>query len=123
MGCDHIERGLPHRHLRRQRRRLRQRRPLSDLHPPQTTRRPPPSPARLRRHLAQRPQTFDLEPGKVDVVFVSHLHGDHFAGLAFLILDGQFSRRTQPLTIAGPPSTARRLTGCVQANGLGNQST
>jgi ribonuclease BN (tRNA processing enzyme) len=34
-----------------------------------------------------------LDPGEVGAVFVSHLHGDHFAGLPFLILDGQFSHR------------------------------
>jgi len=47
-------------------------------------------------------------------VFVSHLHGDHFGGLPFLILDGQFSRRTTPLTIAGPPGIARRLTDAME---------
>jgi ribonuclease BN (tRNA processing enzyme) len=50
-----------------------------------------------------------LDPGEIAAVFVSHLHGDHFGGLPFLILDGQFSRRTSPLTIAGPPGTAGRL--------------
>jgi ribonuclease BN (tRNA processing enzyme) len=33
-----------------------------------------------------------LDPGEIGVVFVSHLHGDHFVGLPFLILDGQFTR-------------------------------
>jgi ribonuclease BN (tRNA processing enzyme) len=55
-----------------------------------------------------------LDPGEVAAVFVSHLHGDHFGGLPFLILDGQFSRRTRPLTIAGPPGTARRLTEAME---------
>ena len=50
-----------------------------------------------------------LDPGEIGTVFVSHLHGDHFAGLPFLILDGQFSRRTAPLVIAGPPGTGQRL--------------
>jgi ribonuclease BN (tRNA processing enzyme) len=50
-----------------------------------------------------------LDPGEIGAVFVSHLHGDHFGGLPFLILDGQFSRRTAPLTIAGPPGTGSRL--------------
>lgn len=50
-----------------------------------------------------------LDPGEVGAVFVSHLHGDHFAGLPFLILDGQFSRRTAPLVVVGPPGTKRRL--------------
>ncbi len=50
-----------------------------------------------------------LDPGQVDVVAVSHLHGDHFGGLPFLILDGQFSRRTRPLTVLGPSGTTERL--------------
>jgi ribonuclease BN (tRNA processing enzyme) len=50
-----------------------------------------------------------LDPGEVAAVFVSHLHGDHFGGLPFLILDGQFARRTEPLTVVGPPGLARRL--------------
>jgi len=50
-----------------------------------------------------------LDPGEIGTVFVSHLHGDHFGGLPFLILDGQFTGRTSPLTVAGPPGTAARL--------------
>jgi len=37
-----------------------------------------------------------LDPNAVDAVAVTHLHGDHFGGLPFLILDGQFSRRSAP---------------------------
>jgi len=55
-----------------------------------------------------------LDPGEVAAVFVSHLHGDHFGGLPFLILDGQFSRRTSPLAIAGPPGIAKRLTDTME---------
>jgi len=44
-----------------------------------------------------------MDPGEVGVVLLSHLHGDHFGGLPFLILDAQFSRRARPLLIAGPP--------------------
>jgi ribonuclease BN (tRNA processing enzyme) len=47
-------------------------------------------------------------------VFVSHLHADHFGGLPFLILDGQFTRRTRPLTVAGPPGLARRLPDAME---------
>jgi ribonuclease BN (tRNA processing enzyme) len=47
---------------------------------------------------------FGVEPNGVETVFLTHLHGDHFGGLPFLILDAQLvSRRTAPLTIAGPP--------------------
>ena len=50
-----------------------------------------------------------LDPGAVDAVAVTHLHGDHFGGLPFLILDGQFSRRSAPLQVAGPPGIRTRL--------------
>jgi ribonuclease BN (tRNA processing enzyme) len=50
-----------------------------------------------------------LDPGEIAAVLVSHLHGDHFGGLPFLILDGQFSRRVRPLTVVGPPGISRRL--------------
>ena len=55
-----------------------------------------------------------LDPANVAAVFVSHLHGDHFGGLPFLILDGQFSRRTAPLTIVGPPGLAERLPATME---------
>ena len=55
-----------------------------------------------------------FDPGEIAGVFVSHLHGDHFGGLPFLILDGQFNRRTAPLTVAGPPGTARRLAEAME---------
>ena len=55
-----------------------------------------------------------LDPGEIAVVFVSHLHGDHFGGIPFLILDGQFSRRTTPLAVVGPPGTAQRLAEAME---------
>ena len=63
-----------------------------------------------------------LDPGEVEAVFVSHLHGDHFGGLPFLILDGQFSRRTTPLTIAGPPGITQRLTDTMECLFPGSSS-
>jgi ribonuclease BN (tRNA processing enzyme) len=56
-----------------------------------------------------------LDPNTVSAVAVTHLHGDHFGGLPFLILDGQFSRRTAPLRVAGPPGTRTRLTQAMEA--------
>ena len=55
-----------------------------------------------------------LAPGEVAAVAVTHLHGDHFGGLPFLILDGQFSRRTAPLLVAGPPGIQARLTEAME---------
>jgi ribonuclease BN (tRNA processing enzyme) len=52
---------------------------------------------------------FGVDPNGVETVFVSHLHGDHFGGLPFMILYGQFNRRTGPLTVVGPPGLRQRL--------------
>jgi ribonuclease BN (tRNA processing enzyme) len=61
-----------------------------------------------------------LDPGQIEAVFVSHLHGDHFGGLPFLILDGQFSRRTAPLTVIGPPGTRSRLDTAMECMSPGS---
>lgn len=45
---------------------------------------------------------------EIDAVVLSHFHGDHAGGVPYLILEGQFHRRTKPLTIAGPPTVAER---------------
>jgi ribonuclease BN (tRNA processing enzyme) len=54
-----------------------------------------------------------VDPGQIQWVVVSHLHGDHFAGLPFMVLDGQFSRRALPLVVAGPPGVAARVTAAM----------
>jgi ribonuclease BN (tRNA processing enzyme) len=56
-----------------------------------------------------------LDPNEVGAVVVTHLHGDHFGGLPFLILDGQFSGRTAPLRVAGPPGIGTRLAAAMEA--------
>jgi ribonuclease BN (tRNA processing enzyme) len=56
-----------------------------------------------------------VDPGEIGWVLLSHLHGDHFGGLPFLILDGQFTRRTRPLVVAGPPGLARRVEALMEA--------
>lgn len=55
-----------------------------------------------------------LEPAEIATVFVSHLHGDHFAGLPFLILKEQFAHRTDPLAVLGPPGTGARLRAAME---------
>jgi ribonuclease BN (tRNA processing enzyme) len=64
-----------------------------------------------------------LNPGEIAAVFVSHLHGDHFGGIPFLILDGQFSRRTAPLAVVGPPGTAQRLADTMECLFPGSAAT
>jgi ribonuclease BN (tRNA processing enzyme) len=59
---------------------------------------------------------FGVDPNVVRAVFVTHLHGDHFGGLPFFILDAQLvSRRTTPLTIAGPSGLRDRLTATMES--------
>jgi ribonuclease BN (tRNA processing enzyme) len=64
-----------------------------------------------------------LDPLSIDTVLLSHLHGDHFGGLPFLILDAQFGRRERPLTVAGPPGTGERLRQALEALFPGSSAT
>ena len=46
----------------------------------------------------------------IEAVAISHLHGDHFGGLPFLMLDCQFiAQRKKPLHIIGPKGLRARL--------------
>ncbi|MGH3367759.1 MAG: MBL fold metallo-hydrolase [Nocardioidaceae bacterium] len=69
---------------------------------------------------ALKSQGFD--PGEVDLVALTHLHADHFGGLPFLILDGQFARRSKRLTVAGPAGTATRVESAMETAFPGSTS-
>ncbi len=48
----------------------------------------------------------DHDLAKIDLVLITHLHGDHTAGIGFLYLNYQFHvKRDRPLIVAGPPGT------------------
>ena len=58
---------------------------------------------------------FGVDPAEIDLILLSHLHGDHFGGLPFFLLDAQILRkRTRPLVIAGPPGLRKRLTDAME---------
>ena len=57
-----------------------------------------------------------LDPGDIDTVFVSHLHGDHFGGLPWLLIDAQYvSKRTRPLVVTGPKGIEARFLTAAEA--------
>jgi ribonuclease BN (tRNA processing enzyme) len=50
-----------------------------------------------------------IQPNGLDMIVISHLHGDHFGGLPFLILEYLWeSRLEHPLTIVGPRNLEAR---------------
>jgi ribonuclease BN (tRNA processing enzyme) len=57
-----------------------------------------------------------LDPNTVPTIFISHLHGDHYAGLVWWLLHAKHvGKRTTPLTVAGPPGVEARLRAASEA--------
>lgn len=51
-----------------------------------------------------------LDPNEVDTIFITHLHGDHFAGLVWWKIHAHHTiRRTRKLTIVGPKGLVERF--------------
>ncbi len=56
-----------------------------------------------------------IDPNSIDAIIFSHLHGDHFGGIPFVMLDGQFLHpRERPLLFAGPPGTRERINALLE---------
>lgn len=52
----------------------------------------------------------NIDPLRIDTIVISHLHGDHFAGLPFFLLDAIYvSKRRTPLIIIGPKRTQEKV--------------
>lgn len=50
-----------------------------------------------------------IEADSLDVIIISHLHGDHFCGLPFLFLEYMWeSPRKHPVIVVGPPNLEKR---------------
>ncbi len=60
----------------------------------------------------------------IRTIFITHFHADHFGGIPFLILDAQFfSKRSAPLTIAGPKGLAEWYERVMETAFPGSSST
>jgi ribonuclease BN (tRNA processing enzyme) len=58
---------------------------------------------------------FGVNPNDIDLILLTHLHGDHFGGIPFVVLDAQLiSKRSRPLVIAGPSGTQRRIAAAME---------
>lgn len=61
-------------------------------------------------------QKLALDPNDVSLIFISHLHGDHFAGLVWWMLHAAYvGKRTAPLTVVGPPGLEARFRTASEA--------
>lgn len=72
------------------------------------------------RGVTQRLFQLKLPLGKIDHVFLTHLHSDHVVGIPDLWLSGWLGapwarRRAGPFTITGPEGTASMMAGLEQA--------
>jgi ribonuclease BN (tRNA processing enzyme) len=56
-----------------------------------------------------------IDPATIDAVAVTHLHGDHFGGITFLVLEQHFAGRKKELVCGGPPSLEQRMRAAEQA--------
>ena len=57
----------------------------------------------------------EIDPEAIDAIAVSHLHGDHFGGIPYLLVEQHFAGRTAPLAIAGPRGLPARLRAAESA--------
>lgn len=58
----------------------------------------------------------DLDPNRIGTIFISHLHGDHFAGLVWFMLHAEHvARRSAQLDVVGPPGIAARYAATAEA--------
>jgi ribonuclease BN (tRNA processing enzyme) len=57
-----------------------------------------------------------IDPNTIPTVFISHLHGDHYAGLVWWLVHAQHvAKRTAPLTVFGPPGIEARFEAAAEA--------
>jgi len=57
-----------------------------------------------------------IDPNTIPTIFISHLHGDHYAGLVWWLVHAQHvGKRSTPLTVVGPPGIEARFITAAEA--------
>jgi ribonuclease BN (tRNA processing enzyme) len=49
-----------------------------------------------------------MDPATIQAIAISHLHGDHFGGIPYLVMEQHYAGRTAPLAIGGPRDLRQR---------------
>ena len=57
----------------------------------------------------------EIDPEAIDAIAISHLHGDHFGGIPYLLIEQHYKGRTAPLVVGGPHGLAERLRAAESA--------
>jgi ribonuclease BN (tRNA processing enzyme) len=64
-----------------------------------------------------------LDPAEISAIAVTHLHGDHFGGIPFLLDEQKWTGRKAPLLIGGPPSLEARVRLVAEGFGMDTSRT
>ncbi|TLS50156.1 ribonuclease Z [Paenibacillus antri] len=58
-----------------------------------------------------------IKPGKLEFIFITHLHGDHLYGLPGLMTSRSYQGGDEPLTLFGPPGLRRFVETAFEVSG------
>ena len=56
-----------------------------------------------------------MDPATIQAIAISHLHGDHFGGVPYFLMEQFFAGRKAPLAIGGPRELQQRATRAGEA--------
>ena len=56
-----------------------------------------------------------MDPATLQAIAISHLHGDHFGGVPYFVMEQHYAGRTAPLAIGGPRELQQRSTRAGEA--------
>jgi ribonuclease BN (tRNA processing enzyme) len=59
-----------------------------------------------------------LDPAAIEAIAVTHLHGDHFGGIPFVLDEQKWSGRRTKIVLAGPPSLEARVRLVAEGFGI-----